>query len=108
MFSLQHSDGTFCVKPLKQKQVVSIRGPGLLVFPHFALCLSAHSSAKHSSSPLPAFFFFFLIKEEKQNGMLFCVRNDLGGLKGILVWGVCCSTIVGGETASKGLQKMKG
>lgn len=23
--SLQHSDGTFCVKPLKQKQVVSVR-----------------------------------------------------------------------------------
>lgn len=25
--SLQHSDGTFCVKPLKQKQVVSIWVP---------------------------------------------------------------------------------
>lgn len=24
LFSLQHSDGTFCVKPLKQKQVVSV------------------------------------------------------------------------------------
>lgn len=24
VFSLQHSDGTFCVKPLKQKQVVSV------------------------------------------------------------------------------------
>lgn len=23
-FTLQHSDGTFCVKPLKQKQVVSV------------------------------------------------------------------------------------
>ena len=32
--------------------------------------------------------------------MLFCVRNDLGGLKGIPIWGVCCSRIGGGEAAS--------
>ena len=50
--------------------------------------LSLHSFAKALFFPFHHHPPFFKSKKKSKQGMLFCVGNYLGGLKGILIFGV--------------------